>query len=81
MSHRNLFCFLKRSHSSCNIVNRVKEVCAVIAVISVPALVADSYHDILKNDESILMLERLSPDLFRANRPFAILALIAIHKL
>ena len=77
MSHRNLFRSLKRLNPRGDIMNGVQE---IRAVISVPAFIADSDNDILKNDESILVLERLALYFLRLNFPFAILALIAIHK-
>jgi hypothetical protein len=59
-----------------NVIYPVKDICTVI---SGSAAIAHANHNILKNDESVLVLECLALNSLGAHGPFAVFAMITGH--
>jgi len=76
MSNGNLFRSLEGFRACCDVVNCMKNVCAVVPA---SANVANTYGDILKDYKPVLMFERLAFYLLGANRSFAVFAPVVIH--
>lgn len=48
-------------------------------VVPAPALIADAYNDVLKNDELDLVFERLALNPLGANGTFAVFTSVVVH--
>jgi hypothetical protein len=71
MSNRHLYRPLRSLGPGCQVVNRVENVCAIIAV---PASIADPNRDIFQYNETALVLECLSFDPLGPNRSITVFA-------
>src|SRR5882724_6461395 len=78
MSDRNLLDSLEGLSPVGNVIYGMENVGAVIPR---SAGVANTDHDIFKDDESFLVLESLALHLLRAHGAFAVFAAIAVHGL
>ena len=78
MSNRYLFNPLERLGAGCNVMHSVEDFGAVV---SNPAVIANSHYNAFENYEAFLVLERFPSNFLRANDALAVLALITVRTL
>ena len=76
MSNRYFFNPLERLGAGCDVVDRVKDLGAVV---SNTAGIADPYYNALENDKALLVFEGLTSNFLRANSTLAVFAPITVR--